>query len=272
MATSYGTKMKRANVKYLRKLPLYFSVLRSHGLFRSTGDYLKFLRCLLSRHPHKEPVYIAVKKFEHVLACRPGTADAAMLWHSLIAEMHIANIPLPEDATIFDLGANAGYTIIDFAQQFPTAKIWAVELDPQNAAIARQNFAPFADRCTLIEGAVWHEDGEIDYGGGGTEALRVNGTPTAPADRKARSFTINTLMEMNGVEHIDLLKIDIEGAEAKVLDSDAAWMKKVDIINLEAHFDHISSEECQQRLEAAGFDVEIGKDDPKWLWGQRIVV
>jgi len=255
--------------KLLRRTRIASRVLSSAGHFGTFGDYLKFLRCLLLKHSTPKPELINVKKYEHPLACRPGTADAAMLWHALADEMHMPDMQLKEGAIIFDLGANVGYTIIDFASQFPTANIFAVELDKENAAVARQNMAPFSERCTLVEGAVWCEDGEIDYGGGGAEALRVNGTPTAPADRKARSFTIDTLMKMHDIERIDFLKMDIEGAESKVLDSSAEWMQKVNTINVEAHFDHISTEECRHRLEKAGFEVTIGKNDPKWLWGHR---
>lgn len=255
--------------KLLKRSRIAIHVLGSYGLFSTFRDYILFLRCLLFTGSTETPELINVKKYEHPLACRPGTADAAMLWHTLADEMHITEMNLRENAVIFDLGANVGYTVIDFAIKFPTATIVAVELDKENAVIARHNIAPFSERCTLIEGAVWNEDGEIDYGGGGAESLRVNASPRFVADRTASSFTIDTLMRMNGIEYIDFLKMDIEGAESQVLDSNAEWMQKVDTINVEAHFDHISTEECQQRLENAGFDVTIGKNDPKWLWGQR---
>lgn len=51
---------------------------------------------------------------------------------------------------IVDLGANLGITVADNARRYPEAQIIAVELDPENAELARRNTAPWADRVELL--------------------------------------------------------------------------------------------------------------------------
>lgn len=255
--------------KLLRKAKIGYQIFTSFGLFQTHRDYIRFLRCLLTNHPQSELAFIKVKRHHNPLACRPGTTDAYMLWHTLVDEQHKIELPADQPSVIFDLGANVGYTAVEFAKLYPAARIVAVELDADNAEVARQNISPFSERCTLIEGAVWSSDGQINYGGGGAHGLRVNGTETHSADRFAPAYTIETLMSMVGVDQIDFLKMDIEGAEAEVVQENASWLKRVKILNLEVHLRAISPEEGKRRLEASGFTVAQDKQNPKWMWAYQ---
>lgn len=255
--------------KILRRINIGYQIFTSFGLFQTPKDYFRFLRCLLTSQPQSEAVLIDVQKHGHPLACRPGTTDAYMLWHTLVDEQHKIDLPIDQPSVIFDLGANVGYTAVEFAKLYPHARIVAVELDGANADIARQNIAPFAERCTLIEGAVWSEDGQINYGGGGEHGLRVNGTDKHQADRFAPAYTIDTLMSMANVHQIDFLKMDIEGAEAEVVRENASWLQRVKILNLEVHLRSMSTEEGKRRLEASGFKVVVDEQNPKWMWAYQ---
>src|SRR3954462_5031529 len=65
--------------------------------------------------------------------------------------------------TIVDLGANAGMTVAANALRYPDAHIVAVELDPENAELARRNTLRWANRIEILQGAVWTDDGEVPY-------------------------------------------------------------------------------------------------------------
>ena len=48
-------------------------------------------------------------------------------------------------------------------------------------------------------------------------------------------MTVDTLMKEHGIDHIDILKIDIEGAEKEVFRDPSAWIGKVDALIVELH-------------------------------------
>ena len=52
--------------------------------------------------------------------------------------------------------------------------------------------------------------------------------------QRVRAITMDTLMRENGIESIDFLKIDIEGAEVEVFET-YPWIKKVRVIAIELH-------------------------------------
>ncbi len=94
---------------------------------------------------------------------RPSTSDVDTVWGTFAGHYHL---PPPEAGTprlVWDLGANIGLTMADIAQRHPRARIVGVELDSENAALARANLEPWGERCEVIEAAVWPHDGDIRY-------------------------------------------------------------------------------------------------------------
>jgi hypothetical protein len=66
------------------------------------------------------------------------------------------------------------------------------------------------------------------------------------------------LLEELGRDRIDLMKVDIEGAEHEVFDTDdGAWLGKVDALLVELHEDLRpgSSAGVRRRLSEAGFSL-----------------
>jgi FkbM family methyltransferase len=167
--------------------------------------------------------------------------------------------------TIVDLGANAGVTVADNARAFPQARIVAVELDPGNAAQARRNTAPWGDRVTILQGAVWHEDGEVPYAPeqGHEYGLRAgSGSAVAPA------LSMDTILShVDG--RVDYMKMDIEGVEARLLSGEAArWLERVDSISLQTHPPYMLTD-CARDLEAAGFDARVDPRRMNYIVGIR---
>jgi len=50
-----------------------------------------------------------------------------------------------------------------------------------------------------------------------------------------KALTVNDLLDNYGLERIDILKIDIEGAEKEVFSNSSSWLGKVDAIIIELH-------------------------------------
>lgn len=155
---------------------------------------------------------------------------------------------------IVDLGANIGCTAADFANRYPRARVIAVELDQSNAALCRRNLEPWAGRCEMVRGAILEADGMCEYGPrGNSTAFHVGdgGRFQAPA------FSLNTLLEQHSRgQKVDYLKMDIEGAERKVLTQNTGWSSRVRVISVEIHGGY-TAPQCRADLQSIGFEAAI---------------
>jgi FkbM family methyltransferase len=232
---------------------------------RSLGAYLR-----VERRRRGPAVPVHVRPLDGAtIWLRPGTTDAEMLRDTFRDRVHP---PPPEIAArgvrhIVDLGANAGVTVADNALRFPQARIVAVELDPGNADAARRNTAPWADRVTILQGAVWDHDGEVPYAPeqGHEYGLRAGaGAATAPA------LSMDTILaHVPAGERVDYMKMDIEGVEARLLSGPAArWAERVDSISLQVH-DPYSLADCARDLAALGFEPAVDPRRMNYIRGLR---
>ncbi len=235
---------------------------------RSFVDYLR----VESRWARPEPVAVRVRPLGgEQIWLRPGTTDPVMLRDTFRDGVHP---PPPEIRArgvrnIVDLGANAGVTVAHNALLHPSARIVAVELDPGNADAARRNCAPWADRCEILQGAVWERDGEVPYehAPGHEYGFRVvEGAPGATT----RALSMDTILSyVPAGERVDYVKMDIEGVEARLLSGAAArWTERVDSISLQVH-DPYTLADCARDLAALGFSPRVDRRRMNYIVGVR---
>lgn len=124
-----------------------------------------------------------------------------------------------------DVGAHIGYYTLLFAKLVgKTGQVWAFEAWPENARRLMINVAlnHFKDRVIVENKAVWnksHKNVSLYPGRKGSDfewnivGHDVLGTPT----QEMNSVGMVTLDDYFGDEHIDFIKMDIEGAESKAL-------------------------------------------------------
>lgn len=121
-------------------------------------------------------------------------------------DFHVAN-PRPE---ILDCGANLGLATLRFRRHHPRARIRAFEPDADLAAIARKNLTAVGDAATeIVCAAVWSENGTVRFAPQCGDAGRID--PRGAVE--VRSVDVAGLCQ----EPIDLLKLDVEGAEGRIL-------------------------------------------------------
>jgi FkbM family methyltransferase len=186
------------------------------------------------------------------IVVRPGTSDAQVVWDTFLGRYHRPpEPPRPSDGLIWDLGSNIGLTIADLAVRHPGARILGVEMDPDNAALARVNIAPWGERCDLMTGAVWTHAGPIRYGGSSEQAFGFRIDAGAGA-MTAQATSLDALLERGGGGEVDFVKMDIEGAEREVLRENTAWAAHVRRIKVEVH-DPYDVAACVADLERLGF-------------------
>lgn len=135
---------------------------------------------------------------------------------------------------IIDCGANIGLSAVYFASEFPGATILAIEPDEDNFRILEKNVAPYSNIIALKK-AIWHRKAfveTIDTGGGGW-AIQTKETESGTG---IEGVTVQELMDAYHFPRIDILKIDIEGAEEQLFSENYdSWLGKTACIAIELH-------------------------------------
>ena len=167
--------------------------------------------------------------------CRSGLADLGVVYDTFVGRYHLPPPELGAPRTILDLGSNIGLTIAHYAALYPEARIHGVELDRDNFELCRRNIRHWGPRCTVENAAVWREPGEVPYGGVRESGYTVvTGAGTVVKDR-VRAVTVASVLDALGVETVDFVKMDIEGAEKEVLGDAGAWIHRVRCLKVEVH-------------------------------------
>ena len=212
----------------------------------------------------RAPVVLCVQSVTPPLrvAIRPNGFD----WH-VLREMFVDEVYRVECAdvhTIFDLGGNIGLASLYMARRHPNATICAVEPDPDNLALFDRNVAYNRVSVRLVAGAVGAADGHARFTRLVDPRQHSIASHAAGADDLVRDtvdvkvMSVPTLLETMGWSHLDILKIDVEGAEVDVFDGRPSWLDRVRVIVGEGHHRAgYTADRCREELGAAGFEVRI---------------
>ena len=139
---------------------------------------------------------------------------------------------------IVDGGANIGLFSRQALQTFPEAKLLAIEFDEGNFKICRRNLAGYPNAESVHAGLWSRNEPLVIQNPEGDEWVFRAMTPH-PGDESETIAGINiaTLLDSRGLERLDLLKLDIEGAEREVLSHAESWIDRVDAMIVELHDD-----------------------------------
>jgi FkbM family methyltransferase len=132
---------------------------------------------------------------------------------------------------IFDCGANIGTSCAYFKYRYPQSRILAFEPNPKITNYLLRNIKNNSlENIEVIERAVWSTDNGIDLGldnaDGSSIHLEKNKT-------KIKSVRLKDYLEKEEV--VDMLKMDIEGAEIEVLKDCRESLSNVKNIFVEFH-------------------------------------
>jgi len=155
--------------------------------------------------------------------------------------------------TIVDLGANIGLTSLFMASQYSSAKIVAVEPHPESAALLRHNLGCLGQRARVWEAAVSDHTGEARLNLA-NEAYNASLLRESARHVQVRAVSMNEILGKEQISRIDILKIDIEGAERNLLAHSPVWLKKVGFMMIEMH-EGYGFPELTRDLEPAGLAV-----------------
>ena len=159
-----------------------------------------------------------------------------------------------EAPVIIDCGAHTGMASLYFKECYPRAKIVAFEADAELAEMCRSNLKSFgAEDVEVKTAAVWtHEEG-VTFAQSSDDAGHV---VEAATGIKVPSIRLRTLLD----RRIDLLKLDVEGAEFPVVEDCGERLAQADHIIAEVHTlgpEQAAVGKMLARLESLGFRYVI---------------
>lgn len=173
---------------------------------------------------------------------RLNTSDGLTFWQVFInAEYESDNLPATA-ATIVDLGANIGLATLFFAARYPAAQIMSVEPSAENFEVLLRNTVRLGPRVHRHQAAVWLHDGQISLRTEDDEqrplgawGVQVTDQPR-PGEGLVPCYRLSTLFDLAGFQSVDILKIDIEGAELELFGQGAQdCLARVRLVIIETH-------------------------------------
>jgi len=178
----------------------------------------------------------------------------------ILVDREYSDLPLQfSPRTILDLGANIGLGLLALHDQYPQAQIACVDADPRNFQLLLQNLYSNHLHAPLIAAAVSGEPGILGLriGVNSTCSTLIEGSlihPSHAATIDIPCLTIPQVLERLGWPGVDLLKVDIEGAEESLFSGSPQWLHQVKAIVLEIH-PNTTPDKIQELLAPYGFQL-----------------
>lgn len=225
--------------------------LRIEALYQALGD---------------RPAVVRVLDWD--LECPTPASALAFLDYIAFRRMNDFATDQPAPVVI-DCGANIGYTALWYKRQHPNARIVAFEPDRLFAPMLRRNLArnlshDRAGDVEVIEAAAWIADGHADWIAHESDGSRL--ALPGHGDEATRVATVDLARVLDTFARVDLLKIDIEGAEFDVVPHLAGHLANVRRVLVECHLASQSHYRQLARiidtLASAGFTIAMNSYGP----------
>ena len=215
-------------VKLRKKLKRAALCVFRFGLF--TGSVIA-LRSMLDRRSAK----LKIPGLSAPVFVRGGGSDWTTFAKIFLEQDYRFDCPGFQPKVIIDAGANVGFATLFFAQQYPQAKIISIEPEPSNYAMLVKNTRSYP-QVIPVHAALWNKPMALTISNPDADAWEFRVGAGAPGMASLRSVTIPELLNIAQTDQIDVLKIDIEGAEKDLFDSGyEVWLEKVRLLVIELH-------------------------------------
>lgn len=214
-----------------------------------------------------QPTEVAVRPpgVRYPVHIRLDTTDGSAYSEILRRGLYDFSLPF-SPSVIVDAGANVGMASIYFANKYPGARIIAIEAEAANFSVLARNVRPYP-QIMPMHAALWNRDGEIAVSrpDGKTGAFGEWGfiTREGPGSM-VRAITMRTLMQEAQISSIDLLKMDIEGAEKEVFEN-GDWVDNIRCLVIELHDRHKPGCSAAVNSVCSGFAVSRQGDTTMYL-------
>jgi len=167
---------------------------------------------------------------------RTYTGDTDIFYEIFYKQVYALPAEVFNTATcIVDLGANTGIASLYFQSKAPGASIICVEPDKDNFAMLQRNLIPDNNDNSIkcLQAAISGEDRFLNFS---SNPVKYNSRlGEGPDSYQVQAMSMPSLFKMYGLQKVDILKMDIEGAEHDVFSGNLDCLNVVDHILIEIH-------------------------------------
>lgn len=196
-------------------------------------------------------------------------------------------VDLETFCTVFDIGSRDALQAAELAALFPNSKIFAVECNPATLDLCRKNIAPHPS-IRLVEKAINSHTGRCEFhpidstqtitswrdGNPGASSLFL-ATGDYPAEQYAQGtievdcIRLDDLCGQLGIDVIDLIWMDLQGAELLALQSAGVLLEKTRYVYTEVSHRRVYKDQClfedvDALLKSRGFSCCTTIDRSRW--------
>ncbi len=225
--------------KKLSRLYDLFFMIKKEGFINT----YKILKKHYSSKTFEKVYFSSIDKEVYI---RPNSEDLQTFIQNIIREEYgfFKNFDVK---IIIDAGGFIGDSSLYFSNRFPNAKIYTMEPNNDNYSLAEKNLKNSIN-VNLLKKGLWSEKTTLFFGG-----ISTGSKITDEGNDSIETLSINDLISIYSIDQIDILKMDIEGAELDVLTKNYEdWINKVKMFIIEFHGQEIE-EKCFKVLEENGF-------------------
>jgi FkbM family methyltransferase len=177
-------------------------------------------------------INICMPHLKDIIILRSSTSDIDVFEQIFIDEEY-KFITDTEPNVIIDAGANIGLASVYYSTLYPHAKIIAIEPETSNFELLKENVKSYPN-IYIIKAGIWNTNTYLKISNPGDKKFAF--MLEESHDRlDIEAITIDELIEQHGLHYIDILKLDIEGAEKEIFSNYPSWISKVGMIVIELH-------------------------------------
>lgn len=174
-----------------------------------------------------------------------NTAEAEKIYNSIFIRQDYNLVINNDHPIIIDCGAHIGLATIFFKRKFPLAKITAIEANPHTVKYLEKNvIANQLQDVKIIHGALSEKSGMVplyidpkSHFPWSWDDSIIKGIWNDRLSKRERKIIYVPTVRLSDIikAKVDLIKMDIEGAEYEVIKDSESKLELVDSIVLEFH-------------------------------------
>ena len=191
--------------------------------------------------------------YSKAFAVRRNSIDETLFKQILMEECYQPNLwfnrnlreqfVLKNVRCILDIGANIGLASCYFANLYKDANIYSFEADEENYKLLKRNTEDYRNIRTF-HAAVWKNEQGVyiknrndiyGHSGKANPAKYMVGDQMVENEKRIDSVKISDLKEKLQINTIDILKMDIQGAEIEAFEDSQRWLPYVRLLFIETH-------------------------------------